>query len=83
MLDNKIDVIVWDCIIDVVVYISRKVFEREGVEYYFEFIVLVNDILVEYFINGFERCIENVDSYIERLIFLLNDDKNRKIVNDL
>ncbi|MED4137278.1 hypothetical protein P4652_03265 [Priestia megaterium] len=39
--------------------------------------------LVEHFINGFERCIENAGSYIERLTSLLNDDTNRKTVNDL
>ncbi|MCA4153672.1 Imm6 family immunity protein [Priestia megaterium] len=83
MSDNKTDVIVWDCIIDAVAYTSRKAFEREGVEYYPEPIALVNDTLVEHFIDGFERCIENADSYIERLTSLLNDDTNRKTVNDL
>ncbi|MEH7134119.1 Imm6 family immunity protein, partial [Priestia megaterium] len=74
---------VWDCIIDAVAYTSRKAFEREGVEYYPEPIALVDDTLVEHFIDGFERCIENADSYIERLTSLLNDDTNRKTVNDL
>ncbi len=83
MSDNETDVIAWDCIIDAVAYTSRKAFEREGVAYYPEPIALVDDTLVDHFINCFERCIEKADSYIERLNSLLNDDTNRKTVNDL
>jgi hypothetical protein len=83
MSDNEADVIAWDCIIDAVAYTSRKAFERVGVEYYPEPIALVDDTLVDHFINGFERCIENADSYIERLNSLLNDDTNGKTVSDL
>ncbi|WP_019240757.1 MULTISPECIES: Imm6 family immunity protein [Bacillus] len=83
MSDNETDVIVWNCVIDAVAYTSRKAFEREGVKYYPEPIALVDDTLVDHFMNCFERCIENSNSYIRRIISLLDENKKGNIASDL
>ncbi|HFK1545150.1 TPA: Imm6 family immunity protein [Bacillus albus] len=83
MSDNEIDVIAWNCVIDAVAYTSRKAFEREGVKYYPEPIALVDDTLVGHFMDCFAKCIENSDSYIQRINFLLDDYKNGNITSDL
>ncbi|MCJ7989247.1 Imm6 family immunity protein [Priestia megaterium] len=83
MSDNETDVIAWNCVIDAVAYTSRKAFEREGVKYYPEPIALVDETLVDHFMDCFERCIENSDSYIQRINSLLDDHKNRDIASDL
>lgn len=83
MSDNETDVIAWNCVIDAVAYTSRKAFEREGVKYYPEPIALVDDTLVDHFMDCFEGCIENSDSYIQRINSLLDDYKNGNIASDL
>ncbi|MBU8684316.1 Imm6 family immunity protein [Bacillus haynesii] len=83
MSDNEIDVAAWNSMIDAVAYTSRKAFEREGVKYYPEPIALVDDTLVEHFIDCFEKCIEDSDSYIQRINSLLDDYKNGDIASDL
>ena len=84
MSDNETDVIAWNCVIDAVAYTSRKAFEREGVKYYPEPIALVDDTLVDHFMDCFESCIENSNSYIQRMDSLLNNDyKNGNITSDL
>lgn len=79
MSDNETDVIAWNCIIDAVAYTSRKAFEREGVKYYPEPIALVDDTLVDHFMDCFEKCIENSDRYIQRINSLLVNYKNENI----
>ena len=83
MTDNETDVIAWNCVIDAVAYTSRKAFEKEGVKYYPEPIALVDDTLVDHFIDCFERCVENSDIYIHRINFLLDGYKNENIASDL
>ena len=77
--DNETDVIAWNCIIDAVAYTSRKAFERECVKYYPEPIALVDDTLVEHFMDCFEKCIEDSDRYIQRINSLLANYKNENI----
>lgn len=81
--DNETDIMAWNCIIDAVAYTSRKVLEREGIKYYPEPIALVDDTLVEHFIDCFERCIKNSDSYIKKINILLNYSKNWNIAPGL
>ncbi|API92407.1 MULTISPECIES: Imm6 family immunity protein [unclassified Virgibacillus] len=83
MSDNETDVLAWNCVIDAVAYTSRKAFEREGVKYYPEPIALVDDTLVDHFMDCFSKCIEDSDSYIQRIIFFLDDYKNGNIAGDL
>ena len=83
MSDNETDVIAWNCVIDAVAYTSRKAFEREGVKYYPEPIALVDDTLVDHFMDCFEKCIENSEIYIQRINSFLNDYKNGNIASDL
>lgn len=81
--DNETDIMAWNCIIDAVAYTSRKAFEREGVKYYPEPIALVDDTLVEHFIDCFEKCLKNSDIYIRRIDILLDDYKKGNIEPDL
>ena len=83
MSENETDVMAWNCVIDAVAYTSRKAFEREGVKYYPEPIALVDDALIDHFMDCFEGCIENSDSYIQKINSLLNDYKNGNIESDL
>lgn len=83
MSDNEIDVAAWNCMIEAVAYTSRKAFEREGVKYYPEPIALVDDTLVDHFIDCFEKCIEDADNYIQRINSLLDDDRNGDVASDL
>ncbi|SFB99451.1 Immunity protein Imm6 [Bacillus sp. OV322] len=83
MSDNETDITGWNCIIDAVAYTSRKAFDREGVIYYPEPIALVDDTVVDHFMDCFEKCIENSDIYIQRINTLLNDYKNGDIEADL
>ncbi|MFC1287362.1 Imm6 family immunity protein [Bacillus paralicheniformis] len=83
MSDNEIAVAAWNCMIDAVAYTSRKAFEREGVKYYPEPITLVDDTLVDHFIDCFEKCIEDADNYIQRINSLLDDYRNGDIASDL
>lgn len=80
---NEVDVIAWYCIIDAVAYTSRKAFEKEGVKYYPEPIALVDDTLVDHFIDCFEKCIENSSSYIQRINSFLDGYNDENIVSDL
>ena len=81
--DNETDIMAWNCIIDAVAYTSRKAFEREGVKYYPEPIALVDDTLVEHFIDCFGKCLKNSDIYIRRIDILLDDYKKGNIEPDL
>lgn len=81
--DNETDIMAWNCIIDAVAYTSRKAFEREGVKYYPEPIALVDDTLVEHFIDCFRECLKNSDIYIRRINILLDDYKKGNIEPDL
>lgn len=83
MSDNEIDVIAWNCVIDAVAYTSRKAFEKEGVKYYPEPIALVDDTLVDHYIDCFERCIEDSDIYIHRINSLLDGYKDENIASEL
>lgn len=80
---NEVDVIAWNCIIDAVAYTSRKAFEKEGVKYYPEPIALVDDTLIDHFIDCFEKCIENSDDYIQRINSLLDGYKDEQHPSDL
>ncbi len=83
MSDIETDILAWNCIIDAVAYTSRKAFEREGVKYYPEPIALVDDTLVDHFIDCFENCMEDSDIYIKSLNSILEDYKKGNIVSDL
>lgn len=83
MSDNETDVIAWNCVIDAVAYTSRKAFEREGVKYYPEPIALVDDTLVDHFLDCFIKSIENSDVYIERINSFLDDYKDGDTEFDL
>lgn len=83
MSDNETDVIAWNCVIDAVAYTSRKAFEREGVKYYPEPIALVDDTLVDHFLDCFIKSIENSDVYIERINSFLDNYKDGDTEVDL
>ncbi|PTY79372.1 hypothetical protein B5V89_06410 [Heyndrickxia sporothermodurans] len=83
MSDNEVDIIAWNCIIDAVAFTSRKAFEKEGVNYYPEPIALVDDTLVDHFIDCFGKCIKDSDSYIQRIISLLDKYKSGNTTSDL
>ena len=53
MSEYENDKVAWNCIIDAVAYTSRKAYETEGAKYFPEPIELVDDTLVEHFINCF------------------------------
>ncbi|MCR9039739.1 Imm6 family immunity protein [Bacillus sp. L381] len=80
---NETDVTAWNCIIDAVAYTSRKAFEREDVKYYPEPIALVDDTLLDHFMDCFTKCIDNADSYIRKMNILLDAYKNGNIMGDL
>ncbi|MCD7035989.1 immunity 6 family protein [Metabacillus sp. GX 13764] len=75
MTDNVRDEEAWNCIIDAVAYTSRKAYEREGVKYFPEPIGLVDDSLVDHFIDCFEKCVDNSNEYISKTSTFL--DANR------
>ena len=83
MSDNEVDIIAWNCIIDAVAYTSRKAYEKEGVKYYPEPIALVDDSLVDHFIDCFGKCIENSDIYIQRINSLLDYYNKENIASDI
>lgn len=84
MSDNKIEIEAWNCIIDAVAYTSRKAFEKEGVKYYPEPIALVDDTLLDHFMECFEFCVENPDFYVREIISLLkNYDSVYNNVSDI
>ncbi|CAF1721533.1 hypothetical protein NRS6084_00518 [Bacillus subtilis] len=80
---NETDITAWNCIIDAVAYTSRKAYEREGVKYYPEPIALVDDTLVDHFIDCFTECVDNADSYIRKMSILLDEYKNGNNGRDL
>ncbi|MCR1992369.1 Imm6 family immunity protein [Bacillus subtilis] len=80
---NETDITAWNCIIDAVAYTSRKAYEREGVKYYPEPIALVDDTLVDHFIDCFTECVDNADSYIRKMNILLDEYKNGNNGRDL
>jgi len=79
MSANQKDDLAWNCVIDTVAYTSKKAYEREGVNYYPEPIALVDDTLVEHFMDCFATCIKDSVRYIQRMNLFLDDYKNRKI----
>ncbi|WP_018931495.1 Imm6 family immunity protein [Gracilibacillus lacisalsi] len=83
MSDNEFDVTAWNCIIDAVAFTSRKAFERENVKYFPEPIALVDDTLVDHFIECFKKCVENSESYIQTINSLLDDYSKGNIESDL
>ncbi|NJJ42435.1 Imm6 family immunity protein [Paenibacillus apii] len=83
MSDNEVDKIAWNCIIDAVAYTSRKAYEREGVKYYPEPIALVDDTLVDHFIDCFEKCVVDSGNYILRMNSLLTEFKVEDNMSDL
>ncbi|GLI82625.1 hypothetical protein ANABIO32_03120 [Rossellomorea marisflavi] len=83
MSANQKDDLAWNCVIDTVAYTSKKAYEREGVNYYPEPIALVDDTLVEHFMDCFAKCIKDSDRYIQRMNLFLDDYKIRKIESDL
>lgn len=47
---------VWNCIIDAVAYICRKVYEEQGADYFPEPIELVDEDTYSRLIAGYEKC---------------------------
>lgn len=83
LADNETDIMAWNCIIDAVAFTSRKAFEKEGVKYYPEPISLVNDTLVEHFLECFNTCVEHADSYIEKMFLLIDSSIKRNLRNEV
>jgi hypothetical protein len=80
------DKVAWNCIIDAVAYTSRKAYETEGAKYFPEPIELVDDTLVEHFINCFNNCVSDSDDYIKKVYSFLskyNFDRISNIKNDI
>lgn len=71
MSENDKDKVAWNCIIDAVAYTSRKAYETEGAKYFPEPIELVDDTLVEHFIDCFNNCVSNSDDYIKKIYSFL------------
>lgn len=49
---------VWNCIIDAVAYICRKIYEEQGADYYPEPIELVDEDTYSRLIAGYEKCMK-------------------------
>ena len=49
---------VWNCIIDAVAYICRKIYEEQGVDYFPEPIELVDEDTYSRLIAGYEKCMK-------------------------
>ena len=47
---------VWNCIIDAVAYICRKIYEEQGVDYFPEPIELVDEDTYSRLLAGYEKC---------------------------
>ena len=84
--ENEKDKVAWNCIIDAVAYTSRKAYELEGEKYYPEPIELVDDSIVQHFINCFNNCVSNSDGYIQRVYSFLSEYKsysNNSLKNEI
>ena len=49
---------VWNCIIDAVAYICRKIYEEQGADYFPEPIELVDEDTYSRLIAGYEKCMK-------------------------
>ena len=49
---------VWNCIIDAVAYICRKIYEEQGVDYFPEPIELVDEDTYSRLLAGYEKCMK-------------------------
>ena len=49
---------VWNCIIDAVAYICRKIYEEQGVDYFPEPIELVDEGAYSRLLAGYEKCMK-------------------------
>ena len=49
---------VWNCIIDAVAYICRKIYEEQGADYFPEPIELVDEYTYSRLISGYEKCMK-------------------------
>lgn len=49
---------VWNCIIDAVAYICRKIYEEQGADYFPEPIELVDEDTYSRLIAGYEKCMQ-------------------------
>ena len=49
---------VWNCIIDAVAYICRKIYEEQGVDYFPEPIELVDEGTYSRLLAGYEKCMK-------------------------
>lgn len=76
MSEVKKDEAAWDCIIDSVAFTSRKAFEGEGVKYFPESIELVDDTLVDHFIDSFKACVLDAEKYIRNINSILGQYRN-------
>lgn len=86
MSENENDKVAWNCIIDAVAYTSRKAYETEGAKYFPEPIELVDDTLVEHFINCFNNCVPSSDDLIKKVYFFLskyNSDSISSLKNEI
>lgn len=50
---------VWNCIIDAVAYICRKIYEEQGVDYFPEPIELVDEDTYSRLLAGYEKCMKH------------------------
>lgn len=83
MSADDTEISAWNCMIDAVAYTSRKAFEREGVAYYPEPIALVDDTLVNHFIECFEEAIVDAPYYIQQVISILNKSAKGNGIKEL
>ena len=49
---------VWNCIIDAVAYICRKIYEEQGADYFPEPIELVDEDTYSRLLAGYEKCMK-------------------------
>ncbi|WP_413365229.1 Imm6 family immunity protein [Lysinibacillus sp. 3P01SB] len=82
MAADEVEATAWNCIIDAAAYTSRKAFDREGAMYYPEPIALVDDTLVNHFIECFKRIIVDAPLYIQQIVSMLDEYPNPKMISD-
>ena len=61
MIDSEKDeymIDVWNCIIDAVAYICRKIYEEQGADYFPEPIELVDEDTYSRLLAGYEKCMK-------------------------
>lgn len=82
---NK-DKMAWDCIIDAVAYTSRKAYEKTGANFFPEPIALVDDTLINHFIECYSKCIPKYIEYINKIEYYLSDykiDRNKTLKDQI